>query len=152
MSPIDFEAFRAKLDGKHAESPARLETQQQSSAHAPTGTAVETRAANADGRSELATRLESVSGKAVNKLDEIMALPLDPEDRHFGGVLRAQVGAANTALNTQVRVDENALRRQSLDRLPALLALVNETAKRLPQTVEHVPSEKPVIDGGGDGS
>lgn len=143
MSPIDFKAFRAKLDGKHAELP--VPETQQSIAYAPAGTAVETPAANADGKSGLATRLESVSGKAVNKLDEIMALPLDPEDPHFGGVLRAQVGAANTALTTQVKVDETALRRQALDRLPALLKLVNETAARLP------PQTQP-IDGGEDGA
>jgi hypothetical protein len=43
----------------------------------------------------------------------------------------------STVLATQAKVDETRLRRQSLDRLPALLALVNETAKRIPVTIDH---------------
>jgi hypothetical protein len=39
-------------------------------------------------------------------------------------------------LNTQAKVDETRLRRQTLDRLPALLKLVEETAAKLPPVIE----------------
>ncbi len=76
--------------------------------------------------------LETVCGKAVDKLDEIMELPLDPTHPSFGGVLRAQTSAANTALTTQVRVDDMALRRQAVNRMPELLRLVAEVERKLP--------------------
>ena len=52
-------------------------------------------------------------------------------------MLRAKTSVITSVLTTQAKVDETRLRRQSLDRLPALLALVNETAKRLPPVLEH---------------
>jgi hypothetical protein len=42
------------------------------------------------GKSALASRFESISSKAVEKLDEIMGLPLDPDHPAFAPVLRAQ--------------------------------------------------------------
>jgi hypothetical protein len=54
-------------------------------------------------------------------------------------VLRAQTSVITSVLNTQAKVDENRLRRQTADRLPALLELINETAKRLPVVIEHEP-------------
>lgn len=85
-----------------------------------------------DAKSPLATRLEAVCGKAVDKLDAIMELPLDPTHPSFGSVLRAQTTAANTALSTQSRVDDMALRRAAIDRLPEILKLVAQIEKRLP--------------------
>ena len=61
---------------------------------------------------------------------------MEDEDT-FGPVLRAKTSVITSVLTTQAKVDETRLRRQSLDRLPALLALVNETAKRLPPVLEH---------------
>ena len=63
-------------------------------------------------------------------------LNLETEES-FGPVLRAKTSVITSVLTTQAKVDETRLRRQSLDRLPALLALVNETAKRLPPVLEH---------------
>lgn len=63
-------------------------------------------------------------------------LAMEDEDT-FGPVLRAKTSVITSVLTTQAKVDETRLRRQSLDRLPALLALVNETAKRLPPVLEH---------------
>jgi hypothetical protein len=53
----------------------------------------------------------------------------------FGPMIRAKTSIISTVLSTQAKVDETRLRRQSLDRLPALLKLVNETAQRLPAPV-----------------
>jgi hypothetical protein len=80
----------------------------------------------------LANRLETVCAKAVDKLDEIMELPLDPAHPAFAGVLRAQTTAANAALTVQAKVDDMTLRRQSVDRLPEILRLVAEVERKLP--------------------
>jgi hypothetical protein len=131
---VDHKAFLARLEGELPDMPAALEPQQ-------TGTELETRATEANGKSALGTRLEGVSGKAVDKLEEIMAIPLDPAQSQFPSLLRAQTAAANTALTVQSRVDETSLRRASVDRLPELLKLVEEVRKTLPRP-------PPQIDGG----
>jgi hypothetical protein len=46
-------------------------------------------------------------------------------------VLRAQTAAANTALSTQAKVDESALRKQEHDRMPELLRLAAEVRARV---------------------
>ena len=91
---------------------------------------------DAGGKSALASRLETISSKAVEKLDEIMGLPLDPDHPAFAPVLRAQTAAANTALSTQAKVDETALRKQEHDRMPELLRLAAEVRARLPPWLE----------------
>jgi hypothetical protein len=58
---------------------------------------------------------------------------VDPEQ---GSAVRAQTSVISTVLSTQAKVDENRLRRQSIDRLPALLKLVNDTAAKLPKIIE----------------
>ena len=97
---------------------------------------------DAGGKSALASRLETISSKAVEKLDEIMGLPLDPDHPAFAPVLRAQTAAANTALLTQTKVDETALRKHEADRMPELLRLAAEVRARLPPWLEL---EKPRV-------
>jgi hypothetical protein len=58
------------------------------------------------------------------------------DEMTFGPVIRAQTSVITTVLNTQAKVDETRLRRQTLDRLPALLKLVEETAAKLPPVIE----------------
>ena len=65
------------------------------------------------GKSALASRLETISSKAVEKLDEIMGLPLDPDHPAFAPVLRAQTAAANTALSTQAKVEPRCANRST---------------------------------------
>ena len=65
-----------------------------------------------------------------------MGLPLDPDHPAFGPVLRAQTAAANTALSTQAKVDESALRKQEYDRMPELLRLAAEVRAKLPPWLE----------------
>jgi len=80
-----------------------------------------------NGRGDLAVKLERVSEKALNKADEILDLPLPSADHaSFGAVLRAQNAAINSALTTQVKVDENRLRAATVDRLPELLEILRE--------------------------
>ena len=132
MSATSYEVFLAK---RNAAPKADMEPS--SGEPARQGTLAPVANGRAPRNSILATRLEEVTEKAVNKLGDIIDMPLDTTDPHFASVLRAQTSAANTTLTTQVKVDETTLRRQQLDRLPALLALVNATAARLPPMIEH---------------
>jgi hypothetical protein len=95
-------------------------------------TAASVPSAEADTKPTLGQRLETVCGKAVDKLDQIMELPLDPAHRAFAGVLRAQTTAANTALTVQAKVDDLALRRAAVDRMPEILKMVAEVQRKLP--------------------
>jgi hypothetical protein len=139
---IDYEAFRAKRYAAGADTADTSEPPKTETRHETTMAAANTADRRpGGGKSEIATRLETITEKAVGKLGEIIDLPLDQADQHFPSILRAQNAAANTALATQVKVDETALRRQQLDRLPALLKLADEVAKTLPARVV-------LIDGG----
>ncbi len=106
-------------------TPAKLsDGEQPNSAADPLKTPMETeppalRETLAD--SPLASKLETVAERAIEKLEEIMKIPLDPENLQYGAVLRAQAAVANTALITQVRVDENKLRARAPDTLSRLL-------------------------------
>jgi hypothetical protein len=90
----------------------------------------------AGGKSELATKLEAISDQALDKLAEILSLPLVDGDPAFASLLRSQTTAAGVALNTQVRVDEVALRKQEADRMPELLRLAAEVRAKLPPLQE----------------
>lgn len=55
----------------------------------------------------------------------------------FGHIVKAKTSIVGVILNTQAKVDETKLRRQSMDRLPGLMKLIEETARRLPAPVVH---------------
>ena len=130
MTGIEQKTFVA-MAGEHVE-PANSDADSASTPGRP----------DAGGKSALASRLETISSKAVEKLDEIMGLPLDPDHPAFAPVLRAQTAAANTALLTQTKVDETALRKHEADRMPELLRLAAEVRARLPPWLEL---EKPRV-------
>jgi hypothetical protein len=139
MNKIGYASFLAKLEGKQPEMPS-----------APAERTVSAERAHQDVHPELektalASKLETVSERAIEKLDEILALPLDPEHDQFAGLLRAQNAAANTALNTQIRVDEFQLRHRQTDVLPRLLEIMAREEAKLPK----LPAEN--RDGGDDG-
>jgi hypothetical protein len=114
----------------HAKCTAPEPVEGQCDTDAGAGTPVPT--TDADDTPTLGQRLETVCGKAVDKLDQIMELPLDPAHRAFAGVLRAQTTAANTALTVQAKVDDLALRRAAVDRMPEILKMVAEVQRKLP--------------------
>lgn len=64
-------------------------------------------------------------------------LELDPKDEHFVPKLRAIVATSGNTKLTQVRVDENRLRRQKLDVIPKLIEEIKEAEKNYPMLVEH---------------
>lgn len=84
------------------------------------------------------TKLERVTDKALDNAEQILDLPVDANEE-FGHVLRAKTSVVTTVLNTQVKVDERRLRRQQLDRLPALIEEVNRIAAGLPLMIDVTP-------------
>jgi hypothetical protein len=80
----------------------------------------------------LANKLERVASTALDKLDEILAIPLpDPSDPTFGNLSRAQSAAANTAINAQLRVGEAAMRARHDDVMPRLLDILEREERKL---------------------
>jgi hypothetical protein len=99
----------------------------------------------------LAAKLERVASTALDKIDEILRVPLpDPSDASFGNVSRSQTAAANTAIGAQLRVDETAMRTRETDVMPRLLHIIECEQrklaalgeKQLSQVVERVHGEK----------
>ena len=77
--------------------------------------------------SMLAPKLENIADKGLDKADQILELPLDPDNRDtFGPTLRAQSAIVGHALTTQVRVDETRMRMQRPDRMAELLRIIAE--------------------------
>ena len=120
---ITFAEFVAQGD---ADTTALTTTEQTASAHV----------SNAE--LPLAAKLEAVTSRAIDKIDQILALPLDRDDACFGNVLRAQTAAANTALSTQAKVDEQQLRAAKCgeDTLKCLIERINEARANRPMINE----------------
>jgi hypothetical protein len=79
---------------------------------------------------ELASKLDILTEASIDKLMEVLALPVDAEN---GASLRAQTSAANTGLNTQLRADAMRLRALREDKaLVALLALIATQERIVP--------------------
>lgn len=72
--------------------------------------------------------LETLTSKALSKMDEILSPPVDWSEPKM---VSAQIAAATTILNTQVRVDEGRLKRRKLDMLPKLLEAMAKEKGRL---------------------
>jgi hypothetical protein len=79
---------------------------------------------------KLAPKLEKVTSKGLDKADQILDLPLDPDSDTFGPTLRAQTAIVGQALTTQVRVDENQMRVERTDGLAELMRNIAEEQKR----------------------
>lgn len=84
---------------------------------------------------KLAQELEDVSGLALAWARAVLTMPIDPE---LPSLMRAQMGAATTALNTQIRADALRLRAERSDK--ALERLVNLIASK-ERTVPHRGTE-----------
>jgi hypothetical protein len=84
-----------------------------------------------DDTNALAPKLEKITSKGLDKADQILDLPLDPDNREtFGPTLRAQTAIVGQALTTQVRVDENQMRAERPDALVELMRNIAEEQKR----------------------
>ena len=86
---------------------------------------------------DAAGALETVTDKAFKKLNEILDLPLTTaEDKEFATLLRVQMTAVQTVLNTNVRVDEQRMKRRQSDNLGALLEVLSKHEKKMPTIIQ----------------
>ena len=72
-------------------------------------------------RQRLDVRLEGMSHKALDKIDQILDLPIDPKERILLSEIRK---AAEVTLNLQLKVDETKLRQKNVSVLEELLTLI----------------------------
>ena len=83
-----------------------------------------------DGVLDSSAELDELTGLALTKYREIIALPLIPGDTSFLAIMKQQITVADSILRTATRVDETRLRKRQIDVLPRLLAvLAAEEAK-----------------------
>lgn len=79
-----------------------------------------------------ATELEELTPIALKKLREILEEPTDFDQVRM---VQAQLSAATTVVNLQVKVDEGRLRRRKVDILPKLLDMIANEENRMSQRV-----------------
>jgi hypothetical protein len=72
-------------------------------------------------RQRLDVRLEGMSHKALDKIDQILDLPIDPKERILLSEIRK---AAEVTLNLQLKVDETKLRQKNVSVLEELLTMI----------------------------
>ena len=79
---------------------------------------------------------------ALESAEQILSVELtQDDDGDFPtAILRAKTSVITTILNTQARVDETRLRKQSLDRFPELMELLEDVKAMLPQEVGGDPT------------
>ncbi len=75
-----------------------------------------------------AEKLDTLTGRALDKTREILELPCDPENLKL---LSIQKDVALSILSTQTKVDENRLRGRQTDMMPELTRRLAETEKRI---------------------
>jgi hypothetical protein len=141
MGAPKYDDFLAKLtsNGGSGEDQPQPRTAEFGLAVEPTaateGTAVTT--------SMLAPKLEKIADKGLDKADQILELPLDPDNHDtFGPTLRAQSAIVGHALTTQVRVDETRMRAQRPDRLAELLRIIAEEESKM-RVIENGEEDGP---------
>lgn len=84
-----------------------------------------------DGTTDHSAKLLGLTGLALDRATDILEVFPDRSSATFGDELRAQVSTVRTVLTTQLRVDENHLRRRTVDALPQLLREVAAEEKRI---------------------
>lgn len=76
--------------------------------------------------------LTGLTERALERLQFLLDLMPDPTGEHYPSELRTLLGAINATLATQVKVDENALRRRAVDMLPQILKTISAIEQKLP--------------------
>jgi hypothetical protein len=133
---IDYEEFFARIKGEHStNSSTEAKARQKEDVQDPIAQLPEDEAAHSkvttNAQSLLGPKLAKLTGKGLDKADQILNLPLDPDNREtFGPTLRAQTAIVGQALTTQVRVDENQMRAERPDALVELMRNIAEEQKR----------------------
>jgi hypothetical protein len=85
----------------------------------------------------LASDVETIAKQAIERIKEILAHPLDRQDPNFAALLRFLASTYGSTMNTMLRADENRLRHRTIDRMPEILARVDEERRlRDARTIE----------------
>ena len=74
----------------------------------------------------LAAKLDGLTHKSLAKAHEILDMPLDPMADNADSRARVQAGVVNTIVGAKLKAEENSLRKETVDRLPEILALIAE--------------------------
>lgn len=86
---------------------------------------------------DASVELEAVTAKAFTKLNEILDLDLKTaEDKEFSTLLRVQMTAVQTVLNTNVRVDEQRMKRRTSDNMAHLLETLSRHEQKMAVIVQ----------------
>jgi hypothetical protein len=80
--------------------------------------------------SQLAGDVEEIAQTAIDRIKEILEHPLDRQDPNFAALLRFLSSTYNTSMTTIQRADETRLKRQTVSRLPEILARVEEERRK----------------------
>lgn len=91
-------------------------------------------------------KLARLVGKALDKLNEILELPLQPGDEDYLKLIAAQQSAATTLLNTGTKTDENRFREKVADRFVELLDRLRQEETELNSLVlDNAPSRSELL-------
>lgn len=84
-----------------------------------------------DVTTDQSAKLMALTGLALDRASDILQVFPSRMSETFGDELRAQTSTIKTVLATQLRVDENQLRRRVVDALPKLLKDVADEERRI---------------------
>lgn len=79
---------------------------------------------------DLSNMLERGVALALQKGTEVLGMSLDPTDRQFAALLRAQTAMAGHLIGAQIRVDEARLRQKRADAIERITRLMEEEKER----------------------
>jgi hypothetical protein len=99
---------------------------------------------NLDG--DLGEQLDKLTGLAITRIRQVLEAEPNLADEKL---TKLQATAAQSVLNTQVKVDDSRLKRQKLNVLPRLIEMIREEyARRAAEEAEHErqAAQAPVID------
>ena len=75
--------------------------------------------------------LEGLTPKALQVVHELLELPLDMNDENFVQVARVKLEAAKLSLGTQLKVDENWLKKEKTDKIFTILQELKDEENRM---------------------
>jgi hypothetical protein len=91
-----------------------------------------------DGRmntDELAGAVKRLARETIRQMQKIVENPLDSSHPHFAAWMRLVASSYNTSMSTLCRVDETAMRKQEIDRMPEILRRVEEERRLRDQRI-----------------
>lgn len=90
-----------------------------------------------DGKLDGSARLDVLTDKALDNIEQILDLPVCGSEGDDIKILNLKATVAGQVLSTQARVDDTRLRRRQVDLLPKILeVLKREQAKLPPRMIE----------------